>query len=226
MKLFVYYGSFLGHFALIDKYTKIKKEFIPLYVSGTIMLILFISGLLNILKIITILLYFVGIFYFIYLIYKNNIMSYLFDKNIVFYIGVSLLFFYILKNHQFEHIDNYTHWALVVKNMLLTDRFPNFMDRIIDFQTYPLGSSSYIYYVCKLVGNSPSCQMYGQLLLILSSLCPFVEVVNRNKFLALSFLFVLIVFISTINIQITDLLVDTLLGCMGGFNHLFYRHLY
>lgn len=46
------------------------------------------------------------------------------------------------RGRMFVWYDNFSHWALVVKNMLLTDRFPTFLDTRIIFQEYPMGSAS------------------------------------------------------------------------------------
>ena len=51
------------------------------------------------------------------------------------------------------HYDNFSHWAVVVKNMLITHRFPDAYSAMIDFKSYPLGSSSFLYYFCSVVGS-------------------------------------------------------------------------
>ena len=44
---------------------------------------------------------------------------------------------------RFVHYDNFSHWAVVVKYMLATNRIPDAASAIIDFKSYPLGSSSF-----------------------------------------------------------------------------------
>ena len=53
---------------------------------------------------------------------------------------------------QFIQLDNFTHWGLVVRHMLAKNRFPNFSDSYIRFQSYPVGSGSLIYYFAMLSG--------------------------------------------------------------------------
>lgn len=48
--------------------------------------------------------------------------------------------------------DSFSHWGLVVKHMLAKDRFPNFMDDYVHFQSYPLGAGALIYYCAKVSG--------------------------------------------------------------------------
>ncbi len=53
---------------------------------------------------------------------------------------------------RFIHLDNFTHWALAVRHMLTKNRFPNFADSYVRFQSYPLGAGALIYYFAKISG--------------------------------------------------------------------------
>ena len=69
--------------------------------------------------------------------------------------------------------------------MLLQDRMPNFEDTLIMFQAYPLGSSLFIYYVCKIVGTTEACFLWAQIILMLSALFSgLVFVTKKNRYAA------------------------------------------
>ena len=68
------------------------------------------------------------------------------------------------------HYDNFSHWALIVKSMSLTNSFPSFKTDVIMFTSYPPGSAVFIYYFIKLVGVTESNAIFAQILLILASI--------------------------------------------------------
>ena len=58
-----------------------------------------------------------------------------------------------LRGEKLVYIDNFTHWETAALHLLRKDRFPNFQDSYIRFQSYPLGTASLIYYFCKVAGT-------------------------------------------------------------------------
>ena len=49
------------------------------------------------------------------------------------------------------HYDNFSHWALIVKSMSLTNSFPSFKTDVIMFTSYPPGSAVFIYYFINII---------------------------------------------------------------------------
>ena len=49
--------------------------------------------------------------------------------------------------------DEFSHWGLVVKNMVLGDSFGNFAGATTSFAEYPPASSLFSYFACKLTGG-------------------------------------------------------------------------
>ena len=121
----------------------------------------------------------------------------------------------LLKEKLFLHYDNFSHWAIVLKPMLYEDRFPNFTDKIISFTQYPLGSSVWVYYFAKFTSNKEWIQMLGQNFAILSCILPIFSYCKKNCYISLIFLFLSANIILFFNIEIIDLLVDTLLPIAG-----------
>lgn len=72
----------------------------------------------------------------------------------------------------FVHYDNFSHWALVVKKIIETNRFPNGFDEIITFKEYPLGSAIFIYFFTKFTNTNESTQMLAQAYMMLVCIMP------------------------------------------------------
>ena len=118
----------------------------------------------------------------------------------------------------FVHYDNFSHWAVVVKYMLVTDRFPDAASAIIDFKSYPLGSSSFLYYVGRIVGNGEGVMLAGQAILLFAGFyAVFGAIRDQKRFLlaALLGLGCSAMAYFNISIRINNLLVDFLLPVLA-----------
>src|SRR5690606_8148309 len=101
----------------------------------------------------------------------------------------SLIFLVLLFQDNLTHYDNFSHWAIVLKQMLSTDAFPTPASNLIDFKNYPLGISSFIYYVCLFAGHSQSVMLVAQGLLIFSCFYAMFGIISEKKrFLLYAFL--------------------------------------
>lgn len=87
--------------------------------------------------------------------------------------AVMLLFFLIhLKDQRFIHYDNFSHWGVIVKSLIMNKAVFNANESIITFNSYPPGSALFIFYFSNLVGVSESLALYSQIIVILSALLP------------------------------------------------------
>ena len=137
--------------------------------------------------------------------------------NIAFVIGCTA-FIASLINTRFIHYDNFSHWAVVVKNMLVTDRIPDAASAIIDFKSYPLGSSSFLYYVCRIVGNGEGVMLVGQAMLLFACFYAMFGVIRDHKRFLLAAVMGLgcsLLAYFNISIRINNLLVDFLLPALS-----------
>jgi len=55
-----------------------------------------------------------------------------------------------------SHNDDFNHWAVMVRNMLLLDRFPDASVTAIDFSSYPPGTAVFDYFVNRMTFGSYS----------------------------------------------------------------------
>lgn len=120
-----------------------------------------------------------------------------------------------LHGHVLCRYDNFSHWGLVARTVLQNDRYPNFADTLIDFQQYPLGSTTFIYYFSKIVSNAEYIQMLAQSYLMLCFLIPIFKYVKKHWSIVFTYMLLFINFIFCYCIWPTSLCVDTLLPLQG-----------
>lgn len=214
--IIIFWLSIIGYW-LNFKYTyKVKDELILGLTFICLSLVLFVLGLLNILKIGSILLLGLGIFELI-LQLKNNRKKILEDiknpnYNIIIVASMLIYVTIVFSNFHLVHYDNFTHWGLIVKNMILYDKLPNFENASIIFQGYQPGSACFIYYFTNFFGLNEGMMIVAQNYLLIAFCSSIMLYTNRGKNILLTILSVFtIIFVSIANIYPHDLLVDTLL---------------
>lgn len=214
--IIIFWTSIIGY-SLYFKYNfKIKTEYLLSLVFSLISIIIFISGLINILKLTSIILLVGGIVLGIktFLINKYDIINNIRKPNVnVILIFVLLLYVTIAyKELHFIHYDNFSHWATIVKNLLLNNKFPNFESTVIEFKAYQPGTACFIYYFCNFLKLKEGYMILAQNYLFIgfiSALFGLAKGQYKNIFRIV--IFISIIFISIVNILPYDLLVDTIL---------------
>lgn len=178
-------------------------------------------GILNIIKYITLLIYLSGLVLFIYEFIKCDKKKIFTFNNIL--IAIILLYFsVIVMQMHIEHYDNFSHWAIIVKNMLQTDMLPNFESSLIMFKSYPPATACFIYFVCKIVGNQETVMMLGQVLITISASVAIMGFVNdkmKNKWVYFGMVLLVLTTLGNLYIGIVpynELLVDVILTLVGG----------
>lgn len=210
--------SCLGYMLLVRKTLLLSWEFIPLFVFSTIACIVFLGGLAELLFAVSFAVLILGLIAFIVisLLWLRQGASFRMSFSIFqisFFVGSSI-FLWLLSQDNLIHYDNFSHWAIVLKQMLSTDAFPTPDSNLIDFKNYPLGISSFLYYVCLFMGHSQAMMLVAQGLLIFSCFyAMFGIVTDKNRFLLYAFLGLGLSLLSFFNItiRINNLLVDFLL---------------
>lgn len=208
--------SNLGIWELIHKHSKIHLYFIPGLTIAIQITFLFFGGILNVLPETSFTLFVFGLLALLWSICTKRIQlnKYL-QPGFIFLSGAFLFSAFILRGKLLTHVDNFTHWGTIIKTMLSVDRFPTFQDPIIKFQEYPLGSSSYIYFFSKWVGNKESIWMLAQTYMMLVSFLPLFLFDKKNRKSTILIVTIVSCAILCYNVRITDLLVDTLLPLVG-----------
>lgn len=165
--------SFAGYGMFLLFKFNINTSFIPALIVSTITVVLFIAGLLNILVFATYIIFFLGLIIFLTMlikIYKSKLsLIQLWSPGILFFTFLVFIFVLLLHNSMLTYYDNFSHWGLIVKEMITKDTLPD-DSTIITYRNYPPGTAIFIYYVVKIIGFSESMALIAQSLLTASFL--------------------------------------------------------
>ncbi|WP_338589560.1 hypothetical protein V6669_29960 [Paenibacillus sp. Y5S-9] len=210
--------SFLGYMQFVRKALSLRWEFIPVFVFSSIACFVFLSGLAGQLFTGSLVILIAGLLLYGGMLFlrlrRGASLRMSFSIFQFSFLAGTFVFLLLLFQNQLTHYDNFSHWAIVLKQMLSTDAFPTPASNLIDFKNYPLGTSSFIYYVCRFMGHSQSVMLLAQGLLIFSCFYAMFGIVSeRKRFLLYAFLGLGLSTLSFFNltIRITNLLVDFLL---------------
>ena len=217
IRFLLFIVSNFGYYSFLRKHTRIHESFYPILTVGFQVSILFLAGLLNLLHRTADLIFLLGLLLVLQDLRKKKLSRYrTFGTDAYFYLlaGTAALAL-VLAGSRFTHYDNFSHWAVVVKDMLRTNRMPNFESTMIVFQAYPLGSALYIYYFCTLIGDRESFQMLAQAFMMLTAIMPLFSLVKKHRIWNLIYLLLFTNLVFVALIPLTDLLVDTLLPLFG-----------
>lgn len=206
--------SVVGMFIFVRYKFKISVELIPIIVFSSIGLLVFFSGILNTMKILCFIIFIFGFYGYKYIKFILTDKRF-WISNSIFLVICSFLFIF-LKDLLFIHYDNFSHWGLVSREILVTNSFPNFKTPIITFQSYITGSASFIYYVCKIIGTrQEGVMLFAQALLNISVIYSIFVFINKKNLLLILPIITFGVYLFTSNILPYDLPVDTLLSAYG-----------
>ena len=222
LRLLAFFLSIAGYVAFARSYLKISPRASYIFVLSSLALLVYFAGLAGVLLYAAYALFGIGIVLFVALLINKRIaqaynVSSLSAINLAFAV-VFLVFIASLIHTKFIHYDNFSHWAVVVKYMLVTDQIPNAASAIIDFKSYPLGSSSFLYYVGRIIGNSEGVMLAGQgMLLFACFYAVFGAIRDQKRFLLAALLGTgcSLMALFNITIRINNLLVDFLLPALA-----------
>src|SRR5690606_26887763 len=95
--------------------------------------------------------------------------------------GAAVALAWYLRGQVLVSYDNFSHWALVVRVMLAEGRFPTAEDTVVVFQSYPLGSASFVYLFNRTLTAAESVAMLAQQLLTFSYVLALLSATPRRK---------------------------------------------
>lgn len=218
--LVLFWLSIFGYLLLFKKKTKLPYEFILPMVFTLIGIIMFLAGILNMMREITVIVCLGGIIFLIYALVKKEFkLKSILNVNFLILFVILLYLTVICGKMHLLHYDNFSHWGLIVKTMFMKNALPNFENAIIEFKDYQPGSACFIYYFGALTGKTEGSMIIAQNYLLVSyffSLFVFTNNKDKRKsyiFKALVVVFFLFVLFG--NILFNDLLVDTLISVMA-----------
>ncbi len=180
------------------------------FIFASIGSLMFLAGILNLLPETAAFICLLGCVLGVRSIRRRESPLALISPGTLFFAVGSVVMAALLFRAKFTSYDNFSHWAIVVKRMLATDRFPNFSDVNIQFQSYPLGSSCFIYYIAKVSGiRFEWMQMLAQAVLMLGMAAALFSCSRRP----VTHLLTAVVGVALLagDVDFTSLMVDTLL---------------
>lgn len=217
LKMALFGISSWGYWEFLRKKTDLNVYFLPIVTIAVQCSVLFMGGLLHILQETAIGLHLIGLVLAIFCLVserKLNWKPYL-NWGYVCFALCALLVAVFVRGKVFTHIDNFSHWSLVVKKILEVNRYPSFIDTKLGYPYYPLGSASYIYFFCRMTGTEESMQMLAQGIMMLSAVMPLHAFAKKDRAFSGLFVAAVTALIFGYAIRVTELLVDTLLPLVG-----------
>ena len=205
--------SIIGYCAYLKRKWSVKIEFGPAIVSAGISSLLFVAGIWNMMKYAAYLILAAGV-----LLFVLNVKSLLQKRTLIILISLLAVMFYLAilsKDAMITSYDNFSHWLTVVKNMVLTDRMPNFSDTLIEFQSYPLGTGLWLYYFGELCMMTEGVLLFAQASMLLFMLLPLFSFVKKGNCFSSVIVGIYIVYVMSTGHGIFALTVDTLLAAVG-----------
>ncbi|WP_026702680.1 hypothetical protein [Salibacterium aidingense] len=208
--------SFSGYAISVYVKYRIAPAVLPLFLFTSTILVLFLGGLLNVLAETVYVLFAGGLLLFVYSVsqytQKKWQASALLSPGLIFFIAASVFFTVLLKEAVFLHYDNFSHWGLIVKELVQSNSLPD-ESSIITYTTYPPGAALFVYYIVSITGFSESMALIAQGIFIAGALAPlFIFCSWKKPVHAAAFLFIPAVLLLVNSTSIYTLLVDPLLG--------------
>lgn len=219
LKFLFLLSIFGGYFYCTYRKLKVCAAFIPIFVFSTITCFLFFMGAFNLLKLGVYFISLTGLIFFGGFIFQLIKRNYCFQELIcfpfIFFILSAVYFFIMLKGVQFLHYDNFSHWGLILKEMMYFDSLPDFRS-IIYFRNYPPGMAIFNFYICKILGFSESHALVGQAWFLTAAATAFFykkPLKNKGIYYIITLLLITIL-LAIIDQNFYNLLIDTMLGFM------------
>ncbi|MFC7062971.1 hypothetical protein [Halobacillus seohaensis] len=211
--------SFAGYGMYIRFRWGINPSIIPLLLFSSLVTILFIGGTLNILPLTVNLIFAAGLVLFIYnlirIVKDISTLKVLLNPGIIFFLIASLFFAFLLKDALFIHYDNFSHWGLIVKEMVEGNSLPD-DSTIVSFRNYPPGTAIFIYYIVSIMGFSESASLIAQGVLIAGTLASlFLFTSFKKPVISISVFLVSLLLLLIDGSMIYTLLVDSYLGYLS-----------
>lgn len=152
--------SFLGLCEAVRTLLDVNRFLAPSVAAGGIIVVLMIAGMADGLLCGVWLLYGAGWAYWVYnLLIGRRRPDWLVA---LLCIAIAAVLTWMLWPAKMVHPDDFSHWGLAVESLLRRDAFPDAAERVITYQSYPMGATVFIYYVARLLGGQEGLRFIAQ----------------------------------------------------------------
>lgn len=163
--LFLLFLSLAGWGLFFLYKVKVHPAFIPLFLFSSVTLTLFGAGLLHQMPVAANIIYYSGLFlcliYLVLFFLKKIPFQTLLHPSLMFFSLAVLFVMFYMRGTLFLNYDDFSHWGLVVKEIVRLDGLPD-SSTLVTFQNYPPGSAVFIYYFLNHLGFHESLGLMAQ----------------------------------------------------------------
>lgn len=211
----------LGYWELFREKLKIDPAYYPSLSVVLTVSVLFLAGILHFLGEASAVLWLFGLLYLGKRIWQERSLKFLrfYGKPVFWLLAFfTAVVFVGCYGQMLREYDNFTHWGVVVKQMVLENHFPDYRDSVILFQAYPLGTAIYLYFGLSFpgIGMAEDMAMFLQAYMIISFTMALFSRAKKNLPLACVFVAITMVFFTSVSLGLLDLRVDVVLGIAMG----------
>lgn len=221
--LLTFFITVSGFSALLKKIPRVNSFFLPFLAVCSITILVHIGGMLGLLNLAVKAVALAGVILFVIHVWESiqRREKPEFAKTpFLMFLAFCVVMVFLLKGRYYIHIDNFSHWGTVLKEMFYFAAFPDSESIVYMFSGYPLGTASFNYFVCKLIGYSESHSMMAQSFII-AAIIP-VAFCRCEKLLSIKTLVILLGEAVALTVMVyddgswhvTNLLVDFLVGAV------------
>lgn len=179
----VFVGALTGFAAFFHRKFNVAPEALPLVCTATMTILVFLFGVVGLLQLGVYLVIAIGVLLLAWHVYLSAVGRYrmrdLFCPGTVFFLGLCAVLVFRLWSITYTHYDNFSHWGLIVQEMVELDSLPH-QNTLVMFDTYPPGSACFIYLFCKLAGYTEGIALIAQGVLVSAALTPLF--IGKRKF--------------------------------------------
>lgn len=219
--LLIFFITVCGFSALLKQIPRVNSLFLPFLAVCAITVLTHIGGMLGLLELAVKAVALAGVILFALHVWQSirrREKPEFFKTPFLVFLTLCMAMVFLLKGRYYTHIDNFSHWGMVIKEMFYFAAFPDSESVVSMFSSYPLGTASFNYFVCKLIGYSESHSMMAQSFII-AAIIPvafcrcekLLSVKTLAIFLAEAIALAVMVYDDG-SLHITNLLVDFLVG--------------
>lgn len=222
IKLISVFLSLTGVMLFAHDRFKLNSAFTPLFAVSAVSLLIYLGGSIGFLKLSALAVLCTGLLFFVLEAVrgakgKYSPAEFFTSPGIIVFAIFCIFCVFRMKDMQVLHVDNFSHWAVIIKEMCITDSFPVEGTAVL-FRNYAPGTASFAYFFCMPAGYSEGVALISHGVIIAASFSAlFCKLKIKNVLsVAALFCFSTVTFVipelSSASLNIYNLLTDGLIA--------------
>lgn len=227
--IFSFLAFLAGSVVATIKFSRCRVEQGPLLTISILGCLLYFFGLIDHAKIGVVGLFGVGMSFFFWSLLeayrgKAETTRLLLSPVLVIFLGVTFLLWIRLRGWEYIHWDEFSHWALALKNLVYTDTLP-IVDGPMKYVDYPPMTTLLEYFVCKILGHSPRAAYLATGITIIAALLVWIPCQSWAQWPEVSALIIIqYLLLHVLGHGFANLMVDHVLAVIAAAAILIYFH--